>query len=61
MVRAKVEGNLQEQVSLFTPAPLRDGLMMADNAVDLSEGNFVVLIVQNHSTMPVRMKKCVLG
>ena len=49
-------------MSLFTPAPLKDGLMMADSAVDLSGGSCVVLVVQNHSTTPVKMKKkCVLG
>ena len=62
MVRAKVEGNLREQLSLFTPVQLEDDLMMVDSAVDLSEGNSVVLVVQNPGVVPVKMKKnCVLG
>ena len=62
MVRVKVEGHIHEQMSLFTPAPLEDGLMMADSAVDLSDSSCVVLVVQNSSTTPIKMKKgCILG
>ena len=35
--------------------------MMVDSAVDLSEGNSVVLVVQNPGVVPVKMKNCVLG
>ena len=62
MVRAKVEGHVRESMSLFTPAPREDDLMMADSAVDLSDGNCMVLVVQNPGTTPVKMKKgCILG
>ena len=57
MVRAKVEGDVREKMSLFTPLPLENGLVMADSAVDLSEGNCVVLVVQNRGPTPVRLKK----
>ena len=57
MVRAKVEGDVREKMSLFTPLPLENGLVMADSAVDLSEGNCVVFVVQNRGPTPVRLKK----
>ena len=57
MVRTKIEGHLCEQMSLFTPAPQEDGLMMADSVVDLSDVSCVVL-VQNLGTMK---KGCILG
>ena len=61
MVRVKVEGHVYEQMSLFTPAPREDGLMMADSAVDLSDSSCMVL-VQNLHTTPIEMKKgCILG
>ena len=62
MVRAKVEGHIHEKMSLFTPTPQEDGLMIADSAVDLSDGSCVILVVQNPGTIPIKMKKgCVLG
>ena len=62
MVRVKVEGHIRGKMSLFTPVPQEDGLMMADSAVDLNDGSCVILVVQNPGTIPIKMKKgCVLG
>ena len=62
VLRAKVERHIHEQMSLFTPTPWEDGLMMADSVVDLSDSSCVVLVVQNPGMMPIKMKKgCVLG
>ena len=57
MVRAKVEGPVMEKMSLFTPVPREDCLMLADGAVDLSEGSCVTLVVQNPGATPIKMKK----
>ena len=62
MVRAKVEGHTCESMSLFTPVRMEHGLEMADGVVDVKDSPCVVLVLQNHGTTPVKLKKgCVLG
>ena len=57
MVRVKVEGQIRELMLLFTPAAREDGLMLAHSAVNLSDGNCVLLVVQTPGTTPIKMKK----
>ena len=54
MVRAKVRGDVSKELSLFT---LEDSLRVSDSAVELGDGNCVVLMVENHGTLPVCLKK----
>ena len=62
MVRAKVDGEIDEigkEMSLFTPCPMfichpmKNGLSMADSAVETKDGSGVVLVIENHGNMPV--------
>ena len=57
MVRAKTQGHIEKQMLLFTPTPRDDGIQRADSAMDVSDGNCVVFVVQNSSSVPVKMKK----
>ena len=60
MVRAKVDGEIGEEMSLFTPCPMFIGhpiKSMADSAVETKDGSGVVLVIENHRNMPVHLKK----
>ena len=57
MVRAKIEGDVWEDLSLFTPCSLESGLAMPDSVFERKDGPCVVLIVENHSTEAVRLEK----
>ena len=54
---------LASEMSLFTPCPMfichpmKNGLSMADSAVETKDGSGVVLVIDNHGNMPVHLKK----
>ena len=57
MIRAKIEGDVWEDLSLFTPCSLESDLAMPDSVFERKDGPCVVLIVENHSTKAVRLEK----
>lgn len=57
LVCAKVKGNVSNGLSLFTPGFMESDLSMPDSALELTDGSCVVLVVQNHGTEPIWLKK----
>jgi len=62
MVTVKAEGWRHKDLSLLMPKIEDPTLVMADAVVQFEEGNSAVVIVENHSFSPLRLKKgMVLG
>ena len=57
MERAKVDHWEVEELSLFTPCSSVADLVLADAAVELDNGCWLTLILENHGHTPVQLEK----
>ena len=57
LVRATIGEQLVKGPMIFTPSEVTGDLQMADSVVEMGNDKFVTLILQNHGTERVHLKK----
>ena len=52
-----MDGNLDATMLLFAPIQVEDGIQLADGVVEVGEGPYVTLLVENHRPEALRLER----